>query len=175
MLRIEIIAQIEAEIGRLERARDILAGAPANGKKAFGPKAKRRNFGRKGNQPKRAAVRGPNSLEGQEIAASTPPDPGKGPSVQVLPPRRRIERHKRGRAVSSQKAGMVRAALSGLLPSGPVAVSANEARKAEARNSTPPPPQVESEVTLDTNSERSLGALVRAFERSSRMSGIGTA
>ena len=62
------------------------------------------------------------------------------------------------------------AALSGLVPVGPVVVSANEARKVQERSAPPPPlPIIESAVI---GSERSLGSLIQAFERRAGLSGI---
>jgi hypothetical protein len=174
MLRTEIIAQIDAEIGRLSRARDILASAPIiRREKAPSKKAKKRAFEPKVKQSKSAPVPRPSSPEGREIPASSPPPLETGPIVQLVPPKRRIERQKLQRAVSSEMLAKSRTALSGVLPAGPVAVSAHEARKAEARSVTPPVTQIESEVVLNTSSERSLGTLLRAFERSSRLN-IGT-
>jgi hypothetical protein len=89
-----------------------------------------------------------------------------------VPPKRRRERHSVQRVVSPEGDGKAHAALSGLLPPGPIAVSAYEARKAEARSANPPLSSIESEVPLNASSERSLGSLVRAFERNSRLKGI---
>ncbi len=173
MLRTEIIAQIDAEIGRLSRARDVLASAPISREKAPSRKAKKRAFQAKGKRSKSVPVLRPSGLEGREIPASAPPPLETGPIVQLVPPKRRIERQKLQRAVSSEMLAKSRTALSGVLPAGPVAVSAHEARKAEARSATPSVSQIESEVDLNTGSERSLGTLLRAFERSSRLN-IGT-
>jgi len=173
MLRTEIIAQIDAEIGRLSRARDVLASAPISREKAPSRKAKKRAFEAKGKRSKSVPVLRPSSLEGREIPASSPPPLETGPRVQLVPPKRRIERQKLQRAVSPEMLAKSRTALSGVLPAGPIAVSAHEARKAEARSASPPVSQIESEVDLNTSTERSLGTLVRAFERSSRLN-IGT-
>ena len=128
---------------------------------------------RKGSSPKGYRCLGPSSLEGREIPAPAPPLET-GPRVQLVPPKRRIERQKLQRAVSSEMLAKAPTALSGVLPSGPIAVSAHEARKAEARSATPPVSPMESEVVLNISSERSLGTLVRAFERSCRLNSIGT-
>lgn len=173
MLRTEIIAQIDAEIGRLSRARDVLAGASTSREKASSTRAKNRVFEAEGKQSKRAVVPVPSRLEDREIPAPTPP-PETGPRVQLVPPKRRIVRQKLQRAASSEMPAKARTALSGVLPSGPIAVSAHEARKAEARSVTPPVSPVENEAVLSTSSERTLGSLVRAFERNSRLNSIET-
>ena len=64
------------------------------------------------------------------------------------------------------------AALSGLVPAGPVAVSANEARKVQDRAVAAPPLPKVAELHAESNTERSLGSLIQAFERRSGMSGI---
>jgi hypothetical protein len=173
MLRTEIVAQIDAEIDRLERARDVLAGAPVSRDRASNGQAKRWVSGRKRKQAKPAAVPRPNGLESSEIATA-PPGPEEGPRVQLVPPKRRREGHKRQRTVSSEIFGKAGAALSGSLPSGPIAVSADEASKAQARSARAPLAIIETEVPLDANAERSIGTLVQAFERNSRLSSLRT-
>jgi hypothetical protein len=171
----EIIAQLDEEIGRLQRARDFLAGTPANSKTASGTPARKSvpaKTRQKKQQARKAAVPALNGLEKQETAAPVVPQL---PEVQRVPPKRRIERRVPKRAARAEKAEKPAVALSGAVPTGPVVVSADEARKAQERsaNAAPnqgPPPEAPSAA----GSERSLGALVRAFERNSRVSGLGT-
>ena len=97
-------------------------------------------------------------------------EPVKEPQVRVVPPRRRMER----RQLQTDKVGKSPAALSGLVPAGPVAVSADEARKVQERSAPPPPTPLVEEVRSEIGSERSLGSLIQAFERRSGLSGIET-
>ena len=64
------------------------------------------------------------------------------------------------------------AALSGLVPAGPVAVSAVEARKVQERVVAAPPTPKVAELRTETGSERSLSSLIQAFERRTGLSGI---
>ena len=166
MTRLEIIAQINAEISLLQRARDILAAAPT--KEASRGKAKKRVSLGKRKQPVIVAAPSANRSQGGGAVASPSPQPKEEPRVQRLPPKRRIERRQLQRSGSSEKA-----ALSGLVPVGPIAVSADEARKVQER-SAPPPTPVENEIRSNISTERSLGSLVQAFERSAGLSGTGT-
>ena len=78
------------------------------------------------------------------------------------------------RHMPSDKAGKAGAALSGSVPTGPVAVSAVEARKVQERAVPPPPPPIVSEPRPEIGSERSLGSLIQAFERRAGLSGLET-
>ncbi len=164
MTRTEIIAQISAEISLLQRARDILAAPPT--KEASRGKVKKRVPPGKSKQP--AIVAAPAARGAQQAVASPSPKPEEEPRVQRLPPKRRVERRQLQRPGSSEKA-----ALSGLVPFGPIAVSADEARRVQER-SAPPSTPVENEIRSNISSERSLGSLVQAFERSAGLSGTGT-
>jgi hypothetical protein len=166
MTRTEIIAQINAEISLLQRARNILAAPPT--KEASRGKAKKRVSLAKRKQPIIAAAPGASRSQSGEPVASTSPQPKEEPRIQRLPPKRRIERRQLQRSGSSEKA-----ALSGFVPFGPIAVSADEARKVQER-SAPQPAPVEKEIRSNISSERSLGSLVQAFERSAGLSGTGT-
>jgi len=164
MTRTEIIAQISAEISLLQRARDILAAPPT--KEASRGKVKKRVPLGKSKQP--AIVAAPAASGAQQAVVSPTPKPEEEPRVQRLPPKRRVERRQLQRPGSSEKA-----ALSGLVPFGPIAVSADEARRVQER-SAPPSTPVENEIRSNISSERSLGSLVQAFERSAGLSGTGT-
>jgi septal ring factor EnvC (AmiA/AmiB activator) len=176
--RIEIIAQLDDEITRLERARDFLAAALASAphelKKTTSAIASARKVKtavpvQKRKQPAKAAV-APAAAEAQRpmVVAPTPPQPKEEPQIQRVPPRRRMERR------HLEKPGKSVAALSGSVPAGPVAVSANEARKMQERAVQPPPPPVVAELRTEIGSERSLGSLIQAFERRAGLSGLET-
>ena len=175
--RIEIIAQIDAELGRLERARDFLvaalASAPNELKKtataiASARKVKTAVPAPKRKQPAKTAAPVAAELPSQVVAAPAPPQPKEEPQIRRVPPRRRMERR------HLEKPGKSVAALSGSVPAGPVAVSANEARKMQERAVPPPPPPVVAELRTEIGSERSLGSLIQAFERRAGLSGLET-
>jgi hypothetical protein len=173
--RIEIIAQIDVEISRLERARDFLAAALAGSKKDSQTasaiaslkkiQSKTKAPARTRKQPELAAA--PVAV----VAPLPPPPPAKEePQIKRVPPKRRMER----RHLQADKAARSGAALSGLVPTGPVAVSANEARKVQERAVPPPTPTVVAEPRTEIGAERSLGSLIQAFERRAGLSGLET-
>jgi hypothetical protein len=176
--RTEIIAQLDDEITRLERARDFLAAALASApndlKTTASAIASARKVKTKAPAPKRkqpakaAAVPAVAESPSRVVVAAPPPQPKEEPQVQHVPPRRRMERR------HLEKPGKSVAALSGSVPTGPVAVSANEARKMQERAVPPPPPPVVSELRTEIGSERSLGSLIQAFERRAGLSGLET-
>src|ERR1700681_1037794 len=144
--RIEIIAQLDDEITRLERARDFLAAALASApnelKKTASAIASARKVktavpAPKRKQPAKAAAPVAAELPSQVVAAPAPPQPKEEPQgrrgsppprqVRRVPPRRRMERR------HLEKPGKSVAALSGSVPTGPVVVSATEARKMQER------------------------------------------
>lgn len=158
--RIEIIAQIDSEISRLERARDYLVAALAESKNISTRKAKTKIHAK----TRKRVEAAPSATVVPVTAAAPVPPPQQEPQVHRVPPKRRMER----RQLTTEKAPA--AALSGFVPSGPVVVSANEARKMQERSATPPPaPPMESAVM---GSERSLGSLIQAFERRAGLNGI---
>ena len=167
MTRTEIIALINAEISLLQRARDILAAPPT--KEASRAKAKNQVTLGKRKQP--IIVAAPAASGAQQPVASPSPQPEEEPRIQRLPPKRRVERRQLQRSGSPEKVGKP---LSGLVPFGPIAVSADEARKVQERSAPPPSAPVENEIRSTISSERSLGSLVQAFERRSGLSGTGT-
>jgi hypothetical protein len=177
--RIEIIAQLDEEITRLERARDFLAaalaGAPNQLKRTATAIASARKVKtaapipvQKRKLPAKAAAPPAAELQSQVVVAAPPPQPKEEPQVKRVPPRRRMERR------HLEKPGKSVAALSGSVPSGPVAVSANEARKMKERAVPAPPPPVVTELRPEIGSERSLGSLIQAFERRAGLSGLET-
>ena len=176
--RNEIIAQIDDELIRLERARDFLAaalkGSPNGSKIASTLKAKTRVPAQKRKQqPATTAVSATNGLQGRAtvVAAAPPPPPREEPQVKRVPPKRRMER----RHLQTEKPGKSAAALSGSVPTGIVVVSADEARKVQERavQATPATP-IASELRSDIGAERSLGSLIQAFERRAGLSGLET-
>jgi hypothetical protein len=78
------------------------------------------------------------------------------------------------RHVPSGRARKSGAALSGSVPTGPVVVSADEARKVQERAVLPPPTPVVAEPRAEVGAERSLGSLIQAFERRAGLSGLET-
>jgi hypothetical protein len=173
MTRTEIIAQLDAEIDLLLRARDILAAPLSDFKNAPTRQAKTKVSAKTPKKPKQPAIAAAPAAsvpQAKAVVAPPPPEPVKEPQVRVVPPRRRMER----RQLQTDKAGKSPAALSGLVPAGPVAVSADEARKVQERSAPPPPTPLVEEVRSEIGSERSLGSLIQAFERRSGLSGIET-
>jgi hypothetical protein len=170
MTRIEVIAQLDAEIDLLLRARDILAAPLSNFKSISAPKAKTKVTGKNRKQPAIAAAPVTTAPQTRAVAAPPPPQPAPEPQVRVVPPRRRMER----RALQTDKIGKSPAALSGFVPAGPVAVSANEARKVQERSVQPAPMPIPDEIRSEIGSERSLGSLIQAFERRAGLNGIET-
>jgi hypothetical protein len=179
--RKDIIAHIDSELSRLERARDFLAAAfadpravsaiasisrvkTAKTEKTVKPRAKKKAV----RKPRTASVAAAVAVE---VAPPPPPaiEPVKEePLVQRVPPKRRMER----RHSQSEKALKSSAALTGMVPTGPVAVSATEARKIQER-AVPAAPVV-PEVRPEATGERTLGSLIQAFERRSGLSGLET-
>jgi hypothetical protein len=173
--RTEIIAQLDVEISRLERARDFLAAALAGSRKNSQTasaiasltkvKLKASAPARKRKQPEVTAP---------PVAAAAPPPPPppakEEPQVKRVPPKRRMER----RHLQTDKVAKSGAALSGLVPTGPVVVSANEARKQQERAAAAPTPPVVAEPRTEIGAERSLGSLIQAFERRAGLSGLET-
>ena len=177
--RIEIIAQLDDEITRLERARDFLAAALASApnqlKKtatAIASVRKVKTAGpvptQKRKLPPKAVAPAAAELQSQVVVAAPPAQPKEEPQIKRVPPRRRMERR------HMEKPGKSVAALSGSVPTGPVVVSANEARKMQERAVPPPPAPVVTELRPEIGSERSLGSLIQAFERRAGLSGLET-
>ena len=158
--RIEIIAQIDSELSRLERARDYLVAALAESKNISTRKAKTKIPAKRRKQ----AAAAPAAAVVPVVAVAAVPAPKQEPEVHRVPPKRRMER----RQLTSEK--VPAAALSGFVPVGPVAVSANEARKMQERSAPPPPPPPMESAVI--GSERSLGSLIQAFERRAGLNGI---
>ena len=153
MLWTEIIAEIEAEITRLQRARDFLAAAPANSKTAGRRKTKKKSvFGRKKKQPIRSSAPAASGSPDRGVAAPALAQAEEVPRVQLVPPKRRVERQRR--LARSATVDSPPAVLSGTVPSGPIVVSADEARKAQERStnlrSAPSQSEARSHVRLRT-------------------------
>jgi hypothetical protein len=186
--RKQIIAQIDDELTRLERVRDLLEAAlkdarirtkavllatKVKAKPAVKPLVKTPVKKRK--LPVAVAVTAvaapASKAEAQVIAAPPPPPPIHEPEIQRIPPRRRSER----RHVQADKPGRSAAALSGAVPAGPVAVSKDEARKIQDRVAVQPTPGPQvSELRPENPGERSLSSLIQAFERRAGLSGLET-
>ncbi len=159
--RIEIIAQIDSDLSRLESARDFLVASLADSRKTRKATKKAPGKGRKPPAPVLAVT----GAQDQAVVAAPAPQPKEEPQIRRVPPKRRLERRQTEKATKSA------AALSGLVPVGPVVVSADEARKVQERSAPPPLPPIES---ASISSERTLGSLIQAFERRSGLSGLET-
>ena len=175
--RTEIIAQIDVELSRLERARDFLAVSLAGSKRSSQTASAIASLKKiKLKTPATAPARKRKQLEVAAapvaVAAPLPPPPAakEEPQIKRVPPKRRMER----RHLQTEKVAKSGAALSGLVPSGPVAVSANEARKVQERAVPAPTPTVVPEPRTEIGAERSLGSLIQAFERRTGLSGLET-
>jgi hypothetical protein len=170
MTRTEIIAQLDAEIDLLLRARDILA-APLSNFISVSPEKAKTKSSRKNRKPTAiAATPATTPLQTRSVDPAPPPAPAAEPQVRVVPPRRRMER----RQLQTDKLGKSPAALSGSVPAGPVVVSANEARKVQERSVAPVPTPAVDEIRAEIGSERTLGSLIQAFERRAGLNGIET-
>jgi hypothetical protein len=177
--RTEIIAQIDVVLSRLERARDFLAVSLAGSKRSSQTAsaiASLKKIKLKTPATAPAPARKRKQLEVAAapvaVAAPLPPPPAakEEPQIKRVPPKRRMER----RHLQTEKVAKSGAALSGLVPSGPVAVSANEARKVQERAVPAPTPTVVPEPRTEIGAERSLGSLIQAFERRTGLSGLET-
>jgi len=179
MTRTEIIAQLDAELKRLERARDFLAAALKGSPRILQnsvirkvttklPAAVHPANPRKSRKQTAPAVAAVASVPLQAVVAAPALQPKLEPQIHRVPPRRRMER----RQLQTDKGGKSAAALSGSVPAGPVAVSAIEARKVQERAVPAPPAPVVSELRSEIGAERSLGSLIQAFERRTGLSGI---
>ena len=176
MTRAEIIAQLDAELYRLERARDYLAAALKGSKTRFLDKLDKldridiklpQRPRKQRSKPVEAANPAPQSaptVAAPVIAITV------DPQVRRMPPRRRVER----RSLQPDKAVKSTAALSGAVPAGPVVVSANEARKHERPATAPAALPLVSELRSEIGAERSLGSLIQAFERQTGFNGAET-
>jgi hypothetical protein len=171
--RKQIIAQIEVEITRLERVRDLLEAAlkdARKGSKAVPLRFRAAALPTKKRKPVLPTPVAASKVQQPPAVIEAAPAPAKEePAVKRLPPKRRMER--RHVAEKLSKSG---AALSGAVPAGPVVVSATEARKVQERAvpAAPPPPVIE--LRPETPGERSLGSLIQAFERRAGISGLET-
>ncbi len=170
MTRIEIIAQLDAEIDLLQRARDILATPLSEFRNVPTRKAKTKAPVKTRKQPAIAAAPAAIRPQGRALAAPPVPQPVPEPQIRRVPPKRRMER----RQLQTDKVGRSPAALTGFVPAGPIAVSADEARKVQERSAPPPPTPLVDEIRTEIGSERSLGSLIQAFERRAGLSGIET-
>ena len=167
MTRTEIIAQLDAELGRLEHARDYLTVALKGSRSRLLSKVNLelpRKMRRQASSASLPVIIVPQASVPLPAAVLAP---ATEPQVHRVPPRRRVER----RPAQADKPGKSAAALSGMVPAGPVAVSANEARKIQERAVAPPAAPSFSELRSEIGSERTLGSLIQAFERRAGVNG----
>jgi hypothetical protein len=175
--RIEIIAQIDVVLSRLERARDFLAASLAGSNRSAQTAsaiASLKKIKLKTPAPPLVRKRKQSAVAASPVVVAAPlppPPPAKEePQIKRVPPKRRMER----RHLQADKVARSGAALSGMVPTGPVAVSANEARKIQERAVPAPTPPVVPEPRTEIGAERSLGSLIQAFERRAGLSGLET-
>ena len=158
----EILTWLDDEIERLQLARNLLVGEPVRSTK----RPMRKALPRKVTQSlkKAAKVREPES-------------PAPAPAMKVAEPIERVQRKRRvivQRAVRPAKKNVTSTALSGQVPAGPVAVSADEAQKARARGAGSQIVALPAESPNGAVEERSLGSLIRSLERREGLGGRGT-
>lgn len=150
----EILKSLDEKIKRLQQARDLLAGMSRSSR---GPRKKTR------------AARKPTTALEPQAAASTPPVRSVV-QVQRLPYRNKTRPQRVRRPPLSS---LTSTALTGYVPSGPIAISADEARKARQREG-----EVKHSPVFapdgDRGSERSLSSLVRAMMSREAAAGGGT-
>jgi hypothetical protein len=175
--RTEIISHLDVVLDRLERARDFLAASLAASKRSSQTASAIDSLKKiKLKTPAPAPVRKRNRPEvaaAPVVVAAPQPAPlavKEEPQIKRVPPKRRMER----RHLQAEKAPHSGAALRGSVPAGPVAVSANEARKMQERAVPAPTPTVVAEPRTEIGAERSLGSLIQAFERRAGLSGLET-
>ena len=163
--RTEIIAQIDNVLFRLESARDFLTAALAESKTADKIRLRTKVPGKARKQAALVVAAAPAALAAEAPAVAPSVQAKTEPQIRRVPPKRRMERRQ------SERGGKSAAALSGLVPAGPVAVSAAEAHRVQERSVQPaaPAPVIENAAI---GSERSLGSLIQAFERRAGLSGI---
>jgi hypothetical protein len=172
MTRTEIIAQLDAELSRLESARDFLTAALKDSKNGLlKPGLITKITMKHPARPRKRQTPAMASPPVSDVAAAVAPPNVQAPlpvehAISRIPPRRRMG----PRQFQTDKKSS--AALSGLVPAGPVAVSAVEARKVQERVVAAPPTPKVAELRTETGSERSLSSLIQAFERRTGLSGI---
>ena len=173
--RTEIIAQLDDEITRLERARDFLAAALASAPNDLKTASAIASARVKIKLPRKAASSRPAAAvpaaaesPSRVVVAAPPAQPKRSRKYSVF----LLDAGWNGATWRSLASPV--AALSGSVPTGPVAVSADEARKLQERAVQPPPPPVVAELRTEIGSERSLGSLIQAFERRAGLSGLET-
>ena len=136
MLLPHLIPHIEAEIARLQKARDLLA-TDSNSDTNYLVTAQRLQAHLDRSTPDQARER---LLKLQAVATpetETASGPAYGTAV-ILPPvtylkgRRRLERRSEPRLQRKKQVAVIDTALSGTVPDGPVVVSAEQVRKSQA-------------------------------------------
>ncbi len=152
----EIISFLDAEIDRLQRARDLLAGSSFIQKKG----AKRTV----------SVLRKTAKASNPEVPPSAQSDPAPV-QIQRVPYKNRERIRRLGRP---SKPSITSTALSSHVPQGPVVVSADEARKAEERAAEPLRDIRLTPAAKDQGSGRSLGSLIRALASREAHGRLGT-
>lgn len=141
----EIVAALDAEIERLERARDFLASSLLLSKKPT----------TRTNKPKKRV----RQKKSEPILLLQ--------SEQIVPPIQRIPYKEKGRRTRNSSrlfAASPMSALSSHISATPVVVSASEAHQARVREIEQTRSSMQTALTVEQKSSgRSLGALIRAF------------
>ena len=169
MTRADIIAQLDHDIVRLERARDYLTTALKGSRIVFPGTIELKVVQKRRKQQPRQAPKAASLQQSPTAVAEAIPEKSAEPEVKRVPPRRRVER----RPATAEKVAKSTAALSGAVPAGPVVVSANEARKHERAVPAPVLPPV-TELRSEMGAERSLSSLIQAFDRRTGFNGAET-
>jgi hypothetical protein len=150
----KILAALDIEIDRLQRARDLLVASPFSDQKPF-----KRVYSALEKKARGAKVEAAPLVQPEQLA----------PQVQKIPYREK-PRARRTKKSSSALTGIT--ALSSHVSAAPIVVSANEAQKARVREAE----QMQSvqfvPETNDRNGERSLDSLIRAFNRGQIPAGL---
>jgi hypothetical protein len=152
----EIIAYLDAEISRLQRARDVLSGF-----RALETKPSRRKASAPKKKAGTAKLKAPASAKVEQAQVQIQRVPFKGKTKS-----RRIAR-------ASKTEQVAPTALSSHVPSGPVVVSREEVRKVRDREvalaqTAPQLPQ----AVENPGSGRSLGSLIRAMASKQALDGL---
>jgi hypothetical protein len=143
----KILAALDIEIDRLQRARDLLAGLPPSRKKLS-----KRTY---------PALKKEIRIAKLEAAVSLPPEQSP-PQIQKVPYK---ERAKPRRHRNSSKTLISSTALSSQVPAAPVVVSADEAQKARVRETEQTRSTQLAPTSNNHSTEKSLGSLIRALTR----------
>jgi hypothetical protein len=143
----KILAALDIEIDRLQRARNLLVGLPPSRKKLS-----KRTY---------PALKKEILIAKLEAAVSLPPEQSP-PQIQKVPYKERARSRRRR---SSSNVRITSTALSSQVPAAPVVVSADEAQKARVREAEQTHSMQSAPTSNNHSAEKSLGSLIRALTR----------